>query len=198
MVSQQESKNPLICDTINKIYNLLDSGKVIEFCWIPSHVGISGNEAADTAARGALTNREPDCHNVPYTDKYPQVKLYVNNCWQQYWNLQNQQKLYEIMPVIGEFNVSCLTRREQVVIHRIRIGHTRLTHSFRMEGRRDAPLCEFCNGEFTVKHFMLNCRRYSTIRARFYTVGSMKELFDKISLRKIITFLKESGLFKLL
>ena len=197
-ISIQETKNPLVCDTIQNILYLLSEGNKIEFCWIPSHIGIAGNEIADTAAKASLTDLESNIFKVPYTDKFYQVKQYVNSCWQQYWNENNQQKLYQIMPVIGEFNVCSLSRREQVVIHRIRIGHTRLTHSFLMEGRRDVPQCEFCDEELTVKHFMLNCRHYSTIRRRFYSVTSMKALFDTVSLRRIISFLKESGLFRLI
>ena len=37
------------CSTLSK------SGKTIVLCWIPSHVGISGNEKADTAAKSALS-----------------------------------------------------------------------------------------------------------------------------------------------
>ena len=106
--------------------------------------------------------------------------------------------VYEMMPLIGEFNVSSLSRREQVIIHRIRIGHTRLTHSYLME-ERPAPFCEFCDDEMlTVKHIMIHCSHYSAVRRRYYNVHDMRELFNMVSLRKIISFLKEAQLFKLL
>jgi len=39
---------------IKEYTSLTKAGKVIEFCWIPSHVNIPGNERADTASKAAL------------------------------------------------------------------------------------------------------------------------------------------------
>ena len=198
-IDSHDSKNSLVSDTIQIIYKLLNLGKVIEFCWVPSHIGINGNEMADKAAKAALNHDVPVHFNIPYTDRFPQVKQYVNSCWQMFWtNNCNGQKLYEIMPEIKEFNVSGLSRKEQVIIHRLRIGHTRLTTSYKMESR-PPPICDVCvHEELTVKHIMLHCRKYTSIRSRFYNVQSMRELFDTVPLRIIITFIKEAGLFYLL
>ena len=200
-IDSQDSNNPLVIDTLQTIYKLINKGKNIEFCWIPSHIGIRGNEQADGAAKSALNLPVPVGFDLPSSDKYPQVKQYVKDLWQQYWITNNQQKLqklFEIMPVIGEFNVNNLSRKEQVIVHRIRIGHTRLTHSHLMENIPDAPMCNFCNETLTVKHFMLFCQRYSNIRRRFFNVQDMKELFEQVSLRTILSYIKAIGLYKCL
>ena len=109
--------------------------KLLEFCWIPSHKGIRGNEIADQLAKQALNGPPTSQYKVPFTDKFPQIKAFVKNEWQQYWITHGhelQNKLFAFMPDIGEYDVSKLNRKEQVLIHRIHIGHTRLTHSYLM------------------------------------------------------------------
>ena len=197
-IRNQEVKNPLVLDTLESIYKILNSGKIIEFCWVPSHVGIHGNEEADRAAKLALDFPIPSNFKVPSSDKYPQVKSYIKSSWQAEWNRNDNQKLFEIMPEIKEFNVNSLSRKDQVIIHRLRIGHTRLTHSFRMENRPDAPVCDCCNETLTVKHFMLTCQKYNLSRTHFFRARSMKELFDTVSLRTIIAYLKDIKLYNLL
>ena len=43
--------------------------KTVIFCWIPSHMGISGNERADSAAKAALQKDVSNCL-ISYTDTY--------------------------------------------------------------------------------------------------------------------------------
>ena len=35
-------------------YHVVVQGKIANFCWIPSHIGIHGNTEADKAAKSAL------------------------------------------------------------------------------------------------------------------------------------------------
>ena len=42
-----KTKNPFILKILKDYTQLTNSGKSITFCWIPSHVGIRGNEDAD-------------------------------------------------------------------------------------------------------------------------------------------------------
>ena len=49
--------------------NLKNVGKEVIFCWLPSHIGITGNRKADQAAKRAL-DQEPDV-SFPHTDLLP-------------------------------------------------------------------------------------------------------------------------------
>jgi len=60
---------------------------------VPSHVGISGNEVADFAAKAALSLEVSDMP-VPYTDFKAYVKPYVYEDRQSFWNLCFTNKLH--------------------------------------------------------------------------------------------------------
>ena len=76
---------------------------------------------------------------------------------------------------------------------RLRIGHTRLTHSFRMEGKEDRPKCETCQVFLTVRHIMTECLDYQALREALLPGDTLEEIFSN-SDRSIVTFLRECDL----
>jgi len=78
---------------------------------------------------------------------------------------------------------------------RLRIGHTRLTHSFLLSG--DALLeCGTCQCPLTVKHILVVCVDLKDVRNKHFVASSMKDLFDNIEAHKIIVFVKETRFYK--
>ena len=64
--------NPIVLRSV-EFYNELQSlGKDIILCWIPSHIGIPGNEKADKAAKQAL-NKQISESCIPFTDFKPNI-----------------------------------------------------------------------------------------------------------------------------
>ena len=61
------TNNHLVQRLLVRLCNLRQRGKEIVFCWIPSHVGIEGNERMDTAATQAA-DRSAQFILVPYQD----------------------------------------------------------------------------------------------------------------------------------
>ena len=100
------------------------------------------------------------------------------------------------MPIISPFHTLGFLRREEVVIHRIRIGHTRLTHGFLMENK-PIPNCPFCdNIPISIRHILLECDDLTNIRTRFYAATDLEELFDSHSLHAILDFLREINIYE--
>lgn len=51
-------------------------------------------------------------------------------------------------------------RREKLIINRIRIGHTRLTHGYLMT-KEEKLMCTTCGTELSVKHIFTECLQYT-------------------------------------
>ena len=153
-IQTQNSKNITLKEINEIIQQILNkSRKTLEFCWVPSHRGIEGNVKADKAAERARERERDDQFEIPYTDLYPLVESFVRQKWQERWeeaDLNRANKLFAIQPEVGPFDTQGLNRKEETVIHRLRIGHTRLTHSFLMEQRgriKIPPICKFLCGK---------------------------------------------------
>ena len=55
--------------------DLIKDGKEVVYVWLPGHVGISGNLAADSAAKDALDGDVSDEY-IPFSDLKPRLNNY--------------------------------------------------------------------------------------------------------------------------
>ena len=195
-IESQECKNPLVNRVLQVCQEILSNGKFITFCWIPSHRDITGNEHAARAAKDALSKAQPTHFELPCTDVFIKIQRCVSSLWQKRWDKEVGNKLHAIMLQIDKLYSGC-TNKKDVIINRLRIGHTRLTHSFRMENRPDPPLCDQCEGdhELTIKHILIECNFPKIIRRRHYDVTDLNQLFKTVSSKRILDFVKDIGLY---
>ena len=61
--------------------DLIKDGKEIVFAWVPGHVGIRGNSAADTAAKDALVG-DTSVELFPFSDLTSYANTYILELWQ--------------------------------------------------------------------------------------------------------------------
>ena len=173
----------------------MSNGKEIIICWTPSHIGVRGNERADSVAKSAL-DLAPDKSRIPYTDLKSTINKFLQTKWQHQWNNNIHNKLFQIQPTVGEWRpASRKSRREQVVISRLRIGHTRLTHSSILK-QEPQPQCLTCQTTCTVKHILKESRAFAVIRKRFFKVNSLTNLFENVKIDDILSFLRETELYQ--
>ena len=190
-----DSKNPYICKIYEQLNIIHTKNKIVRFCWVPSHCGIPGNERADVAAKAAL-NKTESAILIPASDFKPKINQYILNIWQQYWSTQKHNKLFEIKPLLHDPRYSLRYRKDQIILNRLRIGHSRLTHSFLMD-RLPLPVCPFCNsGDFlSIRHILLDCLSFRMVRRRHFVYSQYSDIFTKVSPSYIIDFVKEIGIY---
>ena len=179
------------------LYKLqLMKNKELVFCWLPSHMGIQGNDAADAAAKEAL-NERITFYTLPSSDFRVHVNSLIRKKWQGYWDDQDVNKLNELKPYLGNSNIQFNTRRDEVVYTRLRLGHSYITHSFLLRGE-EPPLCVGCNSRMSIKHILMDCVDFTHTRLQYYNVLNLKALFDTVSPSLVISFIKAVGLYKLI
>ena len=126
----------------------------------------------------------------------PNVFSTSSKFWQQQWSNNIHNKLFQIQPTFGEWRpASRKSRREQVVISRLRNGHTRLTHPFILK-QEPQPQCLTCQTTCTVKHILIECRTFAVIRKRFFKVNNLTDLFENVKIDDILSFLRETELYQ--
>ena len=148
----------------------------------------------DQKAKHSL-NLHPSNFLLTYSNVKSFINRYIVNKWQLLWNNSVGNKLFEIKPVIGQSQpVVRNVRQEEVVLARLRIGHTRITHSYLLK-REEPPYCFECDALFTIRHFLLKCGVFSRIRNKYFYVDTIKQLSNDAPIDNVFLFLKEINLF---
>lgn len=188
-------ENPLIVRLLCNL-NTMANNKEILLCWTPGHIGEKGNEKADRAAKSAL-KLTPDNIKIPFTDLKPKINKFLQNKWQQEWNQNTYNKLFQIKTKVNEYTPTLTkSRKEQVVLSRLRIGHTNLTHSFILK-KELQPKCNTCQTPLTVIHILIECKALTNLRTNLlFNANNMKNLFKYNDAENIFKFLKELKIYQ--
>ena len=193
-------ENPLVRDISQQLSELDRVGKRITLCWIPSHVGIAGNEAADAAARRAAKQPCLRRFPLPAEDLFPVALRSLANRWQGAWSRSHSHsKLFEIKPKLAPWPSSFRkNRQEEVMLCRLRTGHTYASHGYLLSGA-GRPAYSRCGCQLSVKHVLIECPHLAAERLRRLvatTSLTLKALLNDdssyINTDSLFTFIRES------
>ena len=103
----------------------------------------------------------------------------IREYWQSDWNEHIYKKLHSVKPVLGEWLLALRSvRRDKIVLARLRIGHTWLTHAYLLKGE-EAPQCIPCFTQLSLQHiFCFFHFRGLDFRDDYRKVGTLQSIFD--------------------
>ena len=198
-IEGEDIENPFICHIMNLLWSLSDKGTHVRFCWIPSHCGIEGNEIIDQLAKETLDHNIDPLTNVHHADLKPLGNSYIQQLVQTKWHVAVQGRdLYLLKPTLGPLKkFQYLTRAEEVVITRLRIGHNKATKAHILS-RGPPSMCHHCGQTLTIDYWLLECAVLRESCEEYYTADSLNTLFETIPETCIVEFLREGGFFYLI
>lgn len=188
--------NPLTQLIKQLIFKNMCSGNKINFLYVPSHVGIHGNEVADMEAYEAARNNDADTLKLYlHYDVRSHIRKLLLQQWQNSWN-QCTSHLKAIKPSVAKHLPTLSKRIDQVKITRLRIGHTHLTHSYHMSSK-EQPTCEECQCTLTIEHLLVQCPKYAECRVTSGIQTNLSSALGSIeNLENTINFLKITNLYE--
>ncbi|XP_031338199.1 uncharacterized protein LOC116167099 [Photinus pyralis] len=187
------SKDALVRTMLSCLDSLQRRRKIVKFLWCPSHCGIRGNELADSAAREATLSKEIDWPRVRADDVKMEVLSRIRQFWMTQW-FADESFFSQIKVGVNTWKIPReLSRREQVALTRLRLGHSNITSSHLLLGA-PSPLCVECNEPLNVTHMLLTCGINENLRIKHKISKNLKECLgnDEDNIRKLIAFIKET------
>ena len=141
-----------------------------------------------------------DCHIINNLDIKKYIQRKANNKWNKEWKQSKKTHLHTIKDNIFESNPALkLNRTNQVLITRLRIGHTHLTHQH-LISKQPRNLCQDCKVPQTVNHILLDCPKFAEQRREKKLLSSnIKELLNNTkNCQNVINFIDSVNTRKLI
>ena len=155
--------HPLIIAARDELQRLNETHRQCNILGIPAHSGIPGNEKADLQAKQAVLKMGcEEEYEVRVQEYAPSLQsaclVQFRSLWHHY---DSPTTLKHIEHCVGHWASSNRSnRREEIVLCRLRLGHTRFTHSFLLD-QEARPECQQCHRYQTVRHILLECPAYA-------------------------------------
>lgn len=195
------SSNPITQRIHILLHTLSSNNSTVLFIWIPGHINHPDHDIVDRAAKDSTTHPKiTDPSPTPAYDLKNYYRFQILSSWHDHWSQQTNNKLRSIKnsPVPWS-SANRASRQEEVALARLRIGHTRLTHSYLILRLLGPPSCHYCHFlPLTVDHFF-SCPILQNMRNAHSVPSSISALHNNTeSITNSIAFLRSTYFFSLL
>ena len=188
------SDHPITQEIQSIVHSLSLINVDIQFLFVPSHIGILGNEVVDQCAKTATIPSPIPIQVIRDFRNYLRQKTRLY--WELDWSSQLNNKLHSYKKSVTPWKtLSTMNRLETVTITRLRIGHTRITHEHLYHGQRETPLCEFCiSSPISVSHLLFSCPSLLSHRIFWGISPANLAVDESSSYDRVISFHRQSNL----
>lgn len=174
------TREDILFEVLMAVTRIHQQGGRAQFMWVPAYCGVSGNEKADTLAKRALRKQGVEMRlKSSKSEAKSVVRRQLLNEWQKWWDMgATGRHLYQMKKEVRESRVQGSYRREEIVITRLRLGHSGLNKTLHLIGKHGSGQCEVCQEEEeTVEHAIVQCMGYNAQRM------VMKERFKELGVK---------------
>lgn len=162
-LSHEAEGSPLVQRIARKLHAIQLCGCDLTIHWVPSHVGIPGNEAADRAAREA---HDPSMAITNFVSSADVGKLLVAR----YTRERHPDPRVAAGKPPRRLPLRGLSRADRGLLLRLRIGcHHAAERMHRLTGR-GSPYCPDCGDTETAEHLLLHCPAFDASRLTMLAV----------------------------
>jgi hypothetical protein len=161
-------------------------------------VGLLSNEAAGGAAKDTAMNGYPTTYLVVVDDVRSCLLRAIYSSWKDDWSNVLDNTLRDIKLTVRVWSSFRPAQRE-VIVKRLRIGHTRLKHGYLLR-EQQPPTCKSCATTLTVAHILVYCPLYEHVRRQFNINGHIADVLGDVCIwiSSILAFLSDIDLAKLI
>ena len=192
-INRNSKVNPIIFKILNQIDSLKFHNKLVEFVWIPSHTGVSGNDTADSLAKLSGKLQEINIPNFPANDLKQIIKSNLIHDWQNYWNQSSLTKgynLFNIQELVDNkpwFHNQNLSRKQIVVLSRLRTGHNVLPKHLNRLKMAPEEICHCQESQpVDINHILFICPDYREPRVDMLRILGEENLVTPYNINQIL------------
>ena len=143
----------LIHSILKQVNHIHNKGLIAELAWIPSHIGILGNDQADNAAKQGSINGDPTPIQPNAKEMYAVIKEKIKDKFHKLIkkNPSSNNYLHKHIPM--KITQYCSARANDVLYTRMRLGCTKFQFSSKVGKQTN---CRSCGIEINLEHIFFD------------------------------------------